>query len=164
MSVKHFQSIAGGDAICGTKGKSPEFANNVNLITCKKCLKILDKMENPTPKKKKSTTIERTIPKNLTKRKKPKNLKFIDDRKWGYCLQVNASTLLKLGENLNDKITIMTLITDSGIMSTSMQFYNVNQILSIKESNYLRGWFINHKMHNGGKVLISEVKEAFEKK
>ena len=159
MAVKHF--MVEDKIICGTKGKSPELAGRVDAITCKRCLKKLDAMENGTLTKK---VPKKKIPKNATRRKKPSMVEYINDRKWGHCLELAGGTLVKFGDELEDKVNIIVLIAATGMMSTSMRFANVLQILKVKEANFLRGWFINHKMHNGGRVLVSEVREAFTKK
>jgi len=159
MAVKHFE--VDGKIICGTKVKTPITTEVKELVTCKRCIKKLGIKDNSiltkkTPKKKKPV-------KNATKRSQPSYIKYVNDRKWGHCLQVSHGTLVKFGDELEDRVNIIVLIATTGMMSTSMRFSNVLQILSVKEANFLRGWFINHKMHNGGRVLVSEVKEAFSK-
>jgi len=167
MAVKHF--VTKNNIICGTKAKKPLTTEVKELVTCKRCLKklgIVIPKKDATQKPKKDATQKpknRTIEKNQTKRKKPLGIHYIKDKKWGHCLKINSNVLLKIGDDLDDKVNVLIIISTEGMMSTSMKFANTLQLLKVKEANYLRGWFINHKMHNGGVVYVHEVKEAFEK-
>jgi len=162
MAVKHFKS--GDDILCGTKAKKPLTTEVKELVTCKRCMKKLG-IEIPKaekPKKDKTAKPKRTVEENRTRRKQPPGLHYIEDRKWGHCLQINPDVMLKFGDGLEEKVNIMILIGSKGMTSTSMRFANALQFLKVKEVNFLRGWFINQKMHNGGVVYVKEVKEAFQ--
>ena len=139
--VLHYQEVD-GKIICETTKENVETTDLKTEVTCKKCLRKIKALS----------------------RKKINTIKFIEDRKWGFCLKIRT-VFLKLGDNLDSKIGTMILVNDAGMLSTSMKMYgNVLDLLSIKEANYLRGWFLNFSMSNGGTVLVSDVKEAFQEK
>jgi len=137
--VLHYQEVD-GKVICETTKENVETTDLKTEVTCKKCLRKIKALS----------------------RKKINKIKFIEDRKWGFCLKIRT-VFLKLGDNLDSKIGTMILVNDAGMLSTSMKMYgNVLDLLSIKEANYLRSWFLNFSMGNGGTVLVSDVKEAFQ--
>lgn len=152
INTIHF-SLDEVTAFCGTKTKTvPTVTLDKELVTCKRCLK---KLSTPVKVKKVSKAKKEAV---VGKG----GISFTENEKHGYCLTVGRDTLLRLGKKLSDKIGVMMLMSDLGMMSTSMKLAgDVEQLISHNEAVYLRDWFQNKKKDNNGLVFVSDVMEAF---
>lgn len=147
MAVKHFEND--GKILCGTKGKNPNITNIKDDVTCKRCLK---KLETPS---------EKTLKK---KSKKKLRIYFVENKKFGYCLEINNDALLKLGDNLDDKIGVMIMFKNSGMSSCSMKFTGpVTQMIKTNELNFLREWFFEKRHELNNNLTVLDCKKAFSK-
>ena len=140
MGIKHFKIDSG--ILCKTKGKNINLTDNEKDVSCKRCLKKLRQAKKDDIK-----------PDNV--------IKFIDHKNLRYCLSIN-DVFIKIGDDLNDKITKMILSKDGGIVSTNIRFSGkkVLNILSENDILYLYEWF-NKRIIENKAVYVHECKEFF---
>jgi|SRR6056297_543796 len=143
MGINHFKDENGG-VLCKSKGKNINLTDNIKDVTCKRCLKKLESVEDII--------------------KPDSEIKFTEHKKLKYCLSIN-DVFLKIGDNLNDKVTKMILSKDGGIVSTNIRFSGkkVLDILSENDILYLYEWFDKRIMENKS-VYVYECKEFFGEK
>jgi len=147
MAVKHFEKD--GVVLCGTKGNVVEKTTVKSEVTCKRCLK---KLSTPAHKEvsKKSTTVT--------------DLDFIEHKKFGFCLDFGRDTILKVGDELDEKVGVMMFLTPAGMFSTSARFASaqVREFASENQINALKEWFAGVKASKGF-VTVADIKEKFVK-
>jgi hypothetical protein len=147
MAVTHFE--IDGNILCGSKAKTIKSSAVKEDVTCKRCLK---KLETPADK-----TLKKVSKKKI-------NIKFIEHKRFGFCLEINNDAILKLGDDLDERVGIMIMFTNAGMMSTSARFTGpVSQMITKKELDFLKEWFYNKRNENGkvNDIYVSDCKEAF---
>ena len=137
MAVKHFDS--GNGVLCNTKAKKIESTSIESEVTCKRCLKKLSTME----------------PRN-------DNIKFVEHKQLKYCLCINDNVFLKLGDDINDRITTMILSKDGSIVSTNMRLGGkVSQLIPEKDLTFLKEWFMMKKVEQNNNIYVHDCKDFF---
>ncbi len=140
LTVIHYNND--GKPICSNAknvDKRLKLSKTKSEVTCSKC------------KKKMSST-------NI-------GISFYEDRRHGFCLELNRFTTLTLGRNMEDKLGYLTIMTRNKQSSTSCKFVSnciLLQFISLKKINFLRKTFDNLKIkHNRNELYVKDLSEVF---
>lgn len=90
---------------------------------------------------------------------------FIRDNRHGYCLQLDRFTILTLGDNMEDQLTYLKIMTKTKQSSTSTAFVSstiLTQFIPITKVKHLRNSFLAIKeKHNRNEIYVQDVADYF---
>ncbi len=111
MPVTHY--VIKNKIVCGIKSNNPLITNDQKFVTCKNCLKKIPKEEHLF------------------------DISLVYTPKWKYCLKIDDDTLIKIGDTVDEYITIIAIINKKNIVTSTIVLENTDRILKILTNEQL---------------------------